>query len=95
MHTSLRCVCHYGLPNYEPLTGKYSVNVLPLPASLSTSMRPPLASTSFRLTASPSPMPLGLVVKSGSNSFFMFSGVMPVPVSLTLDPTHCSPLADT
>ena len=60
-----------------------TVKVEPLPGLLRTSIRPPLASASFLLTASPRPMPLSLVVKSGSKSFCMASGVMPVPVSLT------------
>ena len=58
------------------------VNVLPSPSWLSTSMVPPLASTRFLDRARPRPMPRPLVVKRGSNIFFMFSTGMPRPVSV-------------
>jgi len=38
-------------------SGRVKVKVLPLPSSLSTQMRPPCASTTLRVMASPSPVP--------------------------------------
>ena len=38
---------------------------------------------------SPVPMPIGLVVKNGSNALAITSGVMPVPVSDTHMDTYC------
>src|SRR5439155_14979698 len=49
----------------EPLasarrSGKANVKVLPTPSSLSTQIRPPCSSTSFLVSASPSPVPSAL-----------------------------------
>ena len=54
-------------------TGSAAVKVVPFPGSLSTSIQPPFASARFLQTTSPSPIPLGLVVKRGWNSLLMFS----------------------
>ncbi len=59
--------------------------VLPLPTSLSTSIRPPkLVTMSWQMgRPSPVPTPTGLVVKNGSNNRSRFSAAMPEPVSRT------------
>src|SRR5438132_14207524 len=40
-----------------PITGSLKLNVEPLPASLSTQMRPPCSSTNFLASVSPRPVP--------------------------------------
>jgi hypothetical protein len=67
---------YHGVSSW-PAAGNATVKTLPLPTALSTLIVPPLASTRFLQTASPSPMPLGLVVNSGSNSLSGCSGAMP------------------
>ncbi|MCY2926474.1 MAG: hypothetical protein NT031_13740 [Planctomycetota bacterium] len=47
-------------------SGTSTVKVLPLPNVLCAQMRPPIISTSFRLIASPSPVPPNLRVVDAS-----------------------------
>ena len=60
------------------------MKTVPSPGSLSTLNLPPLASTRFLQTTSPSPIPFALVVKRGWKSFFMFSGEIPSGIRLGL-----------
>src|SRR5207302_4782139 len=63
--------------------GSRTVNRLPLPGSLATSIVPPCAWTIPRLTERPSPVPFtaGFVVKNGSKIRARLASGMPVPVS--------------
>src|SRR5665811_269643 len=76
-------------------SGSDTVNVVPSPTVLLTSISPPWASIIPYDTASPSPTPLpsGLVVKNGSKILARFSGRMPSPLSETWSNTTPSPLA--
>ena len=64
--------------------GKYTVNDVPLPTSLKTSMVPPLRVTMLSTVGRPSPVPLpgSLVVKKGSKIRALVSPSMPQPLSL-------------
>ena len=64
---------------------------VPCPGWLSTVMRPPSPSTTFFAMARPSPDPVRLVVKYGSNTLGRSSGEMPGPVSRTTIVTPSSP----
>ena len=65
------------------------MNVVPRPSSLRTSIRPPIASTSWRLYDSPMPMPPMVRVAepspcwNDSNTWGSRSGAMPGPLSVT------------
>ena len=72
--------------------GRITLNVLPRPTALSTSIRPPCRVTMPCTTESPSPVPLpaSLVVKNGSKMRSRIASGMPSPVSSTVSHT-CSP----
>src|ERR1035437_7229728 len=76
-------------------SGSDTVNVVPSPTVLLTSISPPCASIIPYDTARPSPTPLpsGLVVKNGLKILVRFSGRMPSPLSETWSRTTPSPLA--
>ncbi|HCU35915.1 MAG TPA: hypothetical protein DGT21_10820 [Armatimonadetes bacterium] len=59
------------------------MNVVPSSTLLVTSISAPWSWMIFLLSASPSPMPVGFVVKNVLNTASMFSGGMPQPVSVT------------
>ena len=61
--------------------GKSMTNVVPLPTSLATLMRPPSCSTILREMARPRPRPRRLVVTKSSKTACRRSGGMPQPVS--------------
>ena len=75
------------------VSGRYSVNVLPLPGTLLRRISPPSRCASSRLIASPRPVPpyLRAVPASAcwnaSKMILCFSGGMPMPVSLTENST--------
>src|SRR5690606_22917775 len=68
-------------------SGTVTSNVLPLPHSLSTPIRPPISSASRRQIASPRPVPSCLrarplsTCRNGSNKFSRSAALMPGPVS--------------
>ena len=64
---------------------RITVNVVPWPRALRTSMRPPISEISIRHRPSPSPVPpeSARVVKKGSKIFSRFTRGMPTPVSFT------------
>src|SRR2546421_388890 len=62
--------------------GRRIVNFVPRPGSLSTSIVPPWASTIRFVVGRPNPLPPGLVVTNGRNTFAAWSAVMPMPVSI-------------
>src|SRR3569623_283966 len=74
-----------GSRHLSPTPGKQTVNVDPLPTSLTTRMRPRCSSIIPWLTARPSPVPAptGFVVKNGSNTCESASLGMPQPWSIT------------
>src|ERR1035438_9038547 len=76
-------------------SGSDTVNVVPSPTVLLTSISPPWASIIPYDTARPSPTPLpsGLVVDRKSKILARFSGRMPSPLSETCSRTTPSPLA--
>ena len=59
------CVSSCGVGVSERSIGSSTRKTLPLPGSLSTVILPPCSSTILETMASPSPTPLGLVVKNG------------------------------
>ena len=63
-------------------TGSVSRNVVPCPGALSAKIEPPCFSTIRLVTGSPSPIPLALRVKNGSNTRLAVSVSMPGPVSV-------------
>ena len=79
--------------------GRNNVNVLPVPASLSSSMEPPSRSARPRLMESPRPVPpyLRLVEPSAcwkaSKMIFCLSFEIPIPVSLISNATTCLALS--
>src|SRR5262249_53149156 len=68
-------------------TGSLTVKQAPPPARSPTSMEPPCASTIWRTTASPSPVPRGRVVKNGSKIRLRISAGMPGPSPETASST--------
>ena len=64
-------------------TGSRTANVAPPPARGLTSIRPSWALMILRTIASPSPDPLGLVVKNGLNNWSVTSTGTPGPSSAT------------
>ena len=81
-------------PGERCANGTVNQNVLPVPASLSTPIVPPIKPTRRRAMASPSPVPPNrrLVEPSawvnGSNRRSRASGAMPMPVSVTAKVTR-------
>src|SRR6478672_6996755 len=65
------------------MRGTRRVNLVPRPGSLCTSTSPPWARTMFRVVASPSPVPPGLVVWNGRKILGRSAGSIPLPVSIT------------
>ena len=72
------------------LAGKNTINVVPLPTSLSTSIQPwcCLAMPYTVARPSPVPFPVLLVVKNGSKILGRTSGAIPQPLSLTARQTN-------
>ena len=64
------------------------MNVLPPPEFGVNQILPPWPSTIDRVTSSPNPIPLVLVVTNDSNIRFATDGSTPGPVSHTLTPIH-------
>ena len=62
-------------------TGSVSVNVVPAPGGLATSIWPPWSTTTCCTSASPSPVPRSLVEKNGSKIFPISAAPMPGPES--------------
>src|SRR5207342_3818606 len=71
--------------------GSSRVKVAPWPGRLSTASVPPWRLTMSWVMYSPSPVPLGLVVKNGSNSVCRVCASMPPPSSETLASTASPP----
>src|SRR6266481_4248602 len=65
------------------VTGKVTRNRVPVSGALTTSIRPSWASTIFLTIASPSPVPVTLVVKNGLKMRSVNSAGMPGPSSAT------------
>ena len=65
------------------MTGSVTRNRVPVSGVLLTSMRPSCASTIFLTIASPSPVPVTLVVKNGLKIRSVSSAGMPGPSSAT------------
>ena len=69
---------------WKPLEGEElrGINFVPTPTLLSILTVPLCSSIMFWVMASPSPVPLSLVVNSGSKIFGIFSAEIPIPESL-------------
>jgi hypothetical protein len=68
-------------PGGVPATGTVTVNVVPPERVLRKLTDPPWSSTILCTRASPSPVPLGFVVKNGLKTWRAWSVGMPTPVS--------------
>ena len=66
--------------------GNVTLNLVPCPVTLLTSIRPSCASTIFRTIARPRPEPCGLVVKNGSKILSVASAGSPGPYVVVLQP---------
>ena len=86
-----RCLGPATFTPYAASIGNVKENMLPLPGSLSTQMRPPCASTMPRAMARPSPVPRPAVrcdCQNRSKTRGCSSSGIPTPVSVTVTSTN-------